>query len=179
MARNSLPDRGYVSERLIYSPDTGLFHWRERHPTATLHGRMLNTWNSAWAGQVAGTPHSHGYVSIIIDYGKYRAHRLAWLLVYGEPVPDMLDHIDGNPANNRIANLRPASMSENIANARTRYNTRSGVKGVRLHACGKYDARITVHGKHHYLGLFATLEEAAAARRDAAHRLHGAFARHD
>lgn len=91
----------------------------------------------------------------------------------------MIDHIDGDPRNNRITNLRSVSMSENLANQKLRSDSSTMVKGVRLHGWGSYSARITFRGRTHHLGSFATLEEATAARREAAERLHGEFARHE
>jgi hypothetical protein len=97
--------------------------------------------------------------------------------VCGEPVPDTIDHRDGDQLNNRIANLRAASVADNRANSRMPRNSQRQVKGVYF-ADGGYQAAITRHGKQYWLGRFATLEEASAARQAAAERLHGSFSRH-
>jgi hypothetical protein len=107
------------------------------------------------------------------------AHRLAWLLVHEDDPVSGIDHIDGDPLNNRIKNLRLATQSQQRFNARPRTHSRTGIKGVTLNGDRRgYDARITIEGKTQYLGYFRTIEDAAKARREAAERLHGEFVRH-
>jgi hypothetical protein len=127
---------------------------------------------------MAGTPMRIGYLYIGIDYQQHYAHRLAWLIAYGEPVPTQIDHIDGDRANNRTTNLRPVNHADNAANAKPHRGSITGVKGVRPHHSGAFQAYIARNGKFYVLGNFATLEEAEAVRRSAAERLHGKFARH-
>lgn len=107
------------------------------------------------------------------------AHRVAWSLMHGGDEPDMIDHIDGNKLNNRISNLRAATRGDNLANSRLRADNTTGGKGITKRPRGTYVVRIAHQGKRHHIGSFATIEEAAAARREAAIRLHGAFARHE
>ena len=96
-------------------------------------------------------------------------------------VPDgmKVDHVDGNGLNNRRANLRQASHSQNICNQRRRADNRSGFKGVSpsRRTSRKWMARITVEGQRKRLGYFDTPEEAHAAYVEASRRLHGNFAR--
>lgn len=179
MAILTLPERDYLRDALDYDPAHGEFWWRirprEHFPTA----RQSNIWNSRHAGNHAGTVHPlYRYRIIRLDKINYRAHRLAFLLVYGEPVPDELDHIDGDRLNNRIDNLRSATRSQNNANANPRAS-RSGTKGVFKFHDGRWRASVVHNGRNHYLGTFSTLEEASEARRIAAERIHGQFARHD
>ena len=90
-----------------------------------------------------------------------------------------LDHINGRRDDNREENLREATQSENMANVPRAKNNKSGAKGVSWHAMGrKWQVHIQKSRKTYYLGLFNTLEEAAAAYREAAQRLHGVFAKH-
>jgi hypothetical protein len=106
----------------------------------------------------------------------YRAHRLAWLYVHGEWPRKLIDHIDGDGLNNRIANLRLASAAENIINRVAQSNNASGIKGVSWHkASQKYQAVIHKDRRQIYLGLFATAEEASAAYTRASFEQHGAF----
>jgi hypothetical protein len=170
MARKRLPPREYIQTRLDYDPETGAFQWRPREES-------LKTWNTRFARRPAGSVQK-GYLMIVIDYHRYFAHRIAWLIIHGRPVPDEIDHIDHDPLNNRINNLRAARHGDNGANAKRRSDNQTGVKGVGLWY-GKYRARIRRDGKEYVIGCFATLEEAAAARRQAADRLHGTFVRHD
>ena len=160
MAPKTLPDRELARQLLDYNPATGVF----TRPN----------------GQVTGEVTYRGYIRIKVARGRYLAHRLAWLLAYGEPVPTNLDHIDGNRANNRIANLRAATGSQNCANGKKRMTNRSGVKGVYFDkSIGKYRVYIYINGRRTHYGTFKTLIEAAACRIEAAEKLHGDFARHE
>jgi hypothetical protein len=163
----------FVRSILDYDPTTGLFRWRRRENVA-------RQWNTKYAGTIAGTPARTGHIKIQI--GKrchYPAHVLAWLLVHGEWRPDQLDHSDGNPANNRIPNLRIANHSENACNKARQKNNKSGVAGVSFHPeSGKWRARINKGGKKAFDGLFDTVEEAAGALNEALIKIHGPFRRH-
>lgn len=91
---------------------------------------------------------------------------------------EVVDHIDGNPLNNRRSNLRIATIAENSANCKKSVRNTSGFKGVTLHKkSGKWQSCIKSGGKSHYLGLFNNPEEAFTAYKQAAIRLHGEFAR--
>jgi hypothetical protein len=113
------------------------------------------------AGDVAGFPGGKGYWQIRIGGTAYYGHRLAWLYVHGGWPCGALDHIDGNRRNNRIENLRLATISQNAANQRKRNGKSSAFKGVSWHAArGKWSAHIRINGKSKYLGQFDTEEEA-------------------
>jgi hypothetical protein len=154
--------RSELQEALDYDPETGQFFWKERR-------------GSAVAGQQAGCLSVNG--CRVIRFGKklHTAHRLAWLYVHGE-WPQEIDHRNGDPSDNRIANLRPCSHAENTRNVKMHRDTASGMKGV-YRDKKKWVSRIYVAGKDHFLGTFATREEAAAAYDEAARELHGEFAR--
>jgi len=103
---------------------------------------------------------------------------LAWLFVHGFDPPQQIDHINGIRDDNRIANLRLATVAENSQNVGKQSNNKSGFKGVHWHARGKkFRAQIMANGKSKSLGLFHTAAEAAAAYDIAAAELHGEFAR--
>ena len=181
MATKTLPDAAWLRECLNYDPDTGLFVWRERPPHHFTRSYEYKRWNTRYAGKRAehGDGSRHDYLRVSFGGSAFKAHRLAWLLVHGEPIPDLIDHIDGSPHNNRISNLRAVSNSENKMNARVRADNASGIKGVvLLKIRPRYIAYITVRGRIHHLGTFATMEDAANARREAAERLHGEFVHH-
>ena len=153
-----------LKERLDYCPETGVFTRR------TNSGR----WK---VGQRAGAINAAGYVTISIDGKAYYGHRLAWLWVNGEAPRHEVDHIDGNPTNNRIFNLREATSSQNSQNTRRRSDNTHG-KGVVFHHHKRkpYQARIGLNGSTRSLGYFPTAEEARRAYQDAAASFFGEFA---
>ena len=176
----TLPCAIYLRERLDYNPETGVFIWRSRPLEHFPNAALCGTWNTRYAGKPAGFRHGKGYRQISVDDIKYMTHRIAWAMEHDGPMPQDIDHIDGDRANNRIANLRAATRSENLANAMIARHNTSGAKGVHFNRYwGKFEAHITHHYKYYHLGKFDTLEQAAAARRKAAERLHGKFARHE
>ena len=178
MALKMLPDREYVRECLDYDPDRGIFQWCIRPVHHFRSAREHVRWNTRYAGAFAGSARTDGYLAIYINRSRFMAHRLAWLMTYGEPVPLMIDHIDGHEWNNRIANLRLADYPGNLANQRVHRNSTTGVKGVfRIKLTGRFVAIVMENRRRHHIGTFDTIEEAATARREAAERLHGEFAR--
>jgi hypothetical protein len=154
-----------VRQALKYDAGTGVFTWRI--------GRQ-----GAAAGSVAGCVDIYGYRIIGMDRRGYRAHRLAWLYAYGHWPTAEIDHIDGDRLNNRIANLREATRSENQRNVGVTRSNTSGFKGVYWYPRDrKWQAKIMLGGKSKHLGLFDSPDLAHAAYCEAAGRIHGDFAR--
>jgi hypothetical protein len=125
----------------------------------------------------AGTVDSQGYRQICIDYKLYRAHRLVYLMFNGF-VPEFLDHIDGNPSNNKIENLREATQQENQRNKGPQLRNKTGVKNVSKRK-NKYRVGFTFEGKHIHGGYYDTIEEAAEVAKIKRQQLHKEFARHE
>lgn len=163
-----------LRQLLDYNPETGVLMWRAR-PEYT--GKRA-AWNVKYAGQVAGSSRADGYVCIRIEKKSFLAHRIAWALSHNCWPEQDIDHRDGNPANNRLCNLRAATHAQNLCNARRPSRNASGFKGVSFFTRrGRYRAYISVEGKPRHLGYFDTAEAAHAAYTAAAHQFHGEFAR--
>lgn len=154
-----------LREVFDYSPDTGLFVWRQAPSSRVKIGTI--------AGRV-----SHGYRHIALDGKRYAAHRLAWFYVHGVWPKDDMDHINGEKDDNRLANLREATTSQNMANARLSSHNTSGFKGVSW-KCGtnKWNAKISHNGVTYHIGYFTTREAAHEAYVIKARELFGEFAR--
>lgn len=123
-------------------------------------------------GVEAGSIDKYGYRMIVIDGFVYPAHRLAWYIYYGEWPTKQVDHINMKPLDNRIENLRLASMTQQRANQRVRSDSISGLKGVKFQG-KRWGARI----KGINLGIFDTPEAAHEAYKAAALVHFGEFAR--
>ena len=128
-------------------------------------------------GDEAGCVRRSGYVIITINQKSYQAHRLIYLMHYGD-TPKMVDHIDNNPRNNRIENLRAATTHTNQYNTKLSERNTSGVKNVCWHK-GKHRwmVKIKANGTFHYLGYYKDLESAKLKASEARQLLHKEFAR--
>jgi hypothetical protein len=157
----------YVRSILDYEPETGIFRWK-----VSLARRNK-------IGDIAGSIDQNGYRKMGIHNREYYAHRLAWLIMRSEWPPKEIDHLHGDPSDNRWEKLRTATSSQNITN-RSAKAGRSGYRGVSWAVTSnKWMAKITVNRRQKYLGIFNTPEEAHEAYRKAAAELHGNFAKHN
>jgi len=127
-------------------------------------------------GEIATYRHRKGYLVVRFEDREYKAHRVIWLMKTGEE-PDEVDHINHIRDDNRWSNLRNVSSREQQLNMSLHKNNKSGVQGVRQLASGRFNAFIMVNRKHINLGTFDSLEEAAAARKEA-HKRYGFHANH-
>ena len=152
-----------LKELFLYSKETGLITRRVRS------GKSIK-------GSIAGTLLDSGYINIQIDKKLYRAHRLAWLYVYGVwPIND-IDHINHVRSDNRIENLRDVTRSENLRNCSQSRGV--GVLGVNWYKpYGMYRARIRSNNKEVNLGYFNDKFEAICARKSAQNK-YGYHANH-
>lgn len=126
----------------------------------------------------AGENCRNGYRKVEVLGKDCLEHRVIWKMFYGIDPASSIDHRDGNKSNNRIENLRIATVSENNRNVGISSTNRSGVKGVSWDAGKKrWRASIQMQGTTKNLGNFRTIEEAACARRKAAAVVYGEFSR--
>jgi hypothetical protein len=127
----------------------------------------------------AGTVNSNEYVVVTINGKKHMAHRIIWEMHGRESAP-MIDHVNGNTADNRIENLRAADNSKNQMNSKLRTDNSSGIKGVSW--CSTYKrwvGQVWENGHCHKIGRFKSKEECAAAVAAAREIIHGEFARQE
>lgn len=152
-----------LKQWLHYDPLTGVFTWLKANS------------NRVFVGRVAGSVRKNtGYVMIHINKKFYYGHRLAWLYVHGYFPASYMDHIDGNPNNNRIENLREATPTQNNWNRRVSPKSTTGLKGVWRVKSG-FAAYIATGSKRKSLGIFDTPEEAHQAYLRAAAKSRGEF----
>ena len=132
---------------LNYNDKTGIFTWKNSE------SRKIRV------GSIAGCFDKDKYIQIRINNRSYRAHRLAWLYVYGELPLGQIDHIDGNPSNNAIENLRIVSPRENNQNRKEHRNGHLVGTTYNKNA-KKWQAQISINGKNISLGYYDTQKQA-------------------
>lgn len=150
---------------LRYEPETGRLFWKRRPREMFPTDQSWKAWNTRFAEKEALTARSRGYRVGAIDYVMVKAHRVAWAIHHGE-WPIVIDHINGDPADNRISNLRNISQAENLKNLGIRSDNKTGFSGIGF-ANGRWTAEIKVSGVKHWLGSFVDRDEAVFARREA------------
>ncbi len=173
--------RGFpLRELLDYDPETGKLVWRERRPEMFESHGSPKQWNDKFAGKEAFTARdSNGYLHGTLFRKSYRAHRIAWAIHYGAWPTGIIDHINGDPTDNRITNLRDVSQTENSRNSKLPKDNKSGRIGVHwVKKSRKWRAQITIKRRPMQLGDFEDLADAIAARelgeqRYGFHRNHG------
>ena len=152
-----------VREMFFYAD--GKLFWRKKTSRKTVVGNEAGTLCK-----------NDGYRQIMINRRIYGTHRLVHLYHHGW-IPEITDHINQNPTDNRIENLRNATRVENAYNCKLRSDNTSGVKGVTW--CKnkrKWLARLYADKRCVYLGRFADMQDAIAAVMLARTQYHGAFA---
>lgn len=165
--REAKLSRDKVASALHYDPDTGEFT-RVSGPKR---------------GKKAGYFNQKGRKRILIFGQVFLASRLAWLLYHGTWPEETVDHINGDPSDDRIVNLRLASESEQQWNKSVNRNNASSVKGVSFNkrraeaGLPPWEAYITIFYKRDHLGYFASLDEATQARQEAEMAYHGSYTR--
>jgi len=161
----------HIKKHLSYEPNTGKVFWKISPNNRIKEGQ-----------EVACKDGQRGQITVTFE-GKsknYRLHRVAWLLHYGSWPKGCLDHVNNNPSDNRIENLRECSHSDNMKNQKVRRDSSTGYKGVCYRPSksgGFYTAQIYYNNKLRYIGSYKTAEQAASAYDEAAILLHKEFAK--
>lgn len=123
-------------------------------------------------GAKVGGDDGHGYLMCMVLGHKFKVHQVVWALHNGCLSDMPLDHIDRNPLNNKIENLRKATDEQNSQNLVASLNPNAG---LRFEPNGKISAYASKKNKKIYLGRFDTVEEARAAYRGASKAIKGEF----
>lgn len=172
MATRILPTPEELRQLLRYDPESGKLYWLPRpvemfanEPQITPEARC-RAWNTSWANKEAFTASRDlGYKVGAIFGTNFRAHRVAWAIYYGEWPQGEIDHIDGDPSNNQIANLRVTDRTGNSRNLKRNATNTSGCGGVSYdERRGLWKAYIWVDGKQKFLGRFKHKFDAVLAR---------------
>ncbi len=147
------PTQEWVRDLFTYI--NGRLHWKRHTKFRSLDGMpagSLNTW---------------GYLSFVIDRRRYSHSRLVYIYHFGPLGRDLyVDHINNNPADDRIENLRPATAQQNIWNRRRASTANNRYRGVRYdstHTTKPWRVSLKTPTESIYVGRFATDGEAAFA----------------
>jgi hypothetical protein len=173
MTKSNILPVEFLCKILRYDAESGTLYWLKRPEDFFQHGvqtskHISERWNKKWAGKPAGTLYDTGYVRIQWRPNGVRthlaAHRVAWAIYYGRNPIGEIDHINGNRADNRIANLREVTRTENNRNKTKRKDKASGATGVYLTPSGNWRAIIGSGEKNIDLGTFSERFDAVLAR---------------
>ena len=139
----------------------GRLFWNARVRGRFATTRAYRSWNSRYAGTLAGRG-VRGYWDITLLGRKWGVHRVIWVMHHGV-WPSYIDHIDGNPSNNLLDNLRSVTHRENLRNCRRRKENKTGISGVRH--ISKTTWSVSINGS--YIGYFDNFFDACCARKSA------------
>jgi len=150
----------------LFEYKDGVLYWRER-PKASRKPK---------GDMEAGTASGHGYKKLVYQQQKYYTHQVIFLMQHGQ-IPEVVDHIDGNTANNKIENLRASTKSLNACNSKLASNSTSGHKGVVWSgACNKWIAKLQFQKRQIHLGVFEDFDLACLVADEARVLYHGEHA---
>lgn len=159
-------DPNITAEELIkavcYDPETGIFTRKKTRSRSSV-------------GSILGIKNAKGYLRFdVLGHKNMRAHRLAWFYCCGRWPLGILDHINGDPSDNRIANLREASPEQSMQHRRPTAPNKLGYRGVYAKGSG-FVGRVEAFGRTYRTRQFSTPREAHEAREAMAKELHREF----
>tara|TARA_R100000951_G_scaffold65450_1_gene55245 strand:+ start:385 stop:927 length:543 start_codon:yes stop_codon:yes gene_type:complete len=160
-----------AKELIKYDPETGDLFWLPRNETHIKRPSSLKTWNTRYSNKKITTVDSKGYLFCSIFGKQYRAHRIAWLIYYGE-WPNIIDHINGIRTDNRIVNMRSVNVHENSLNRGINSKNKSGVFGVYFNTKKSlWCAQMKFNGNTYHLGSSKDFFEAVCLRKSEERKL--------
>lgn len=177
------PDAEYLRECFGYDPDTGVLTWRERPLSHFPTDAFCDAFNRRWAGRSAGAVARQKYgsvrVLVKVNCASFQCARLVWTLQTGKTVFGVIDHIDGDATNNRWANLREVTTTQNGQNRTHKSKSEGGFVGVNLcRRTGKWRAGVTLNKKFVWLGHYEKHSDAVDKVMSFKREHFGEFARH-
>lgn len=136
--------------------------------------------NTKFVGKIAlGGLRPDGYRTIAINNIQYMYHRIVWVYFNGAiPEGYSIDHIDGDPTNNDLSNLRLVTTDQNIMNKVAQSNNGQGIKNVHA-GNGKYVVKVRKNGTVYHFGSYDDLSIAKEVAVVARIKIHGDYARAD
>jgi hypothetical protein len=151
-----------VTAHHLFEYKDGVLYWK-------------NAQRPSFNGKEAGYDNGSGYKKVSI-YGKqYYVHRIIYLMQHGV-MPKLIDHIDGNPSNNAIENLRETDSSTNNFNSAYKDKNKSGYRNVFYNKDrGKWTIYITINKKTKFFGSYDDVELAGLVADEARRKYHGEF----
>jgi|SRR5690554_317554 len=178
-------DAEFFKKYIDYDPDLGTFTYKPRSEEEFPTNSEFKRWNNRYAGQPAGgyyvRPDGYEMLRMRVCWGRYVGSRVAAVICGMFPNyddPRHIDHIDGDPKNNRLSNLRAVDNAINSKNRKMRSDNTTGVTGVqRSKGKWRWKARIADNENDITLGHFDDFFEAVCVRRSAEIRL-GYTSRH-
>lgn len=172
-------DTETLRKLIRYEPETGKLYWLPRPESMFKEARLMRRWNTRYANTEAlAFRRPDGYLDGHLLEKRYKAHRVCWALYHGHWPSIEIDHINGNPSDNRIVNLREANKSQNSSNRRSVQNSSSRYLGVYWHSRDtRWVAAIYKERRIRHLGYFKSEVDAAMAYDAVAKSLHGRYAK--
>lgn len=154
-----------LKEKLRYDPETGVLVW------------AVKVANHIPAGREIVHVDREGYMRLYIRNNKLFAHRVAWAIHHNSWPEGVIDHKNGVRTDNRLCNLRNATLQDNRHNRIDRPIGASGYIGVNCCKGGqRWSTQIRLAKVTHYLGRFDDPISAAIAYDRALTYFHGEFA---
>lgn len=143
-----------IRECISNEPESGILWWAKKPKRNIIENTRVKTF----------IRRGYEYTTILGVF--IRVHRIIWLIHNGSWPLLNIDHINGNPLDNRLSNLRDVSQKINAQNVRRMKNNPHGLMGVTIKK-GRikrpWRAQIRVDGRFVFLGAFKTKEEAYSA----------------
>lgn len=164
-------DIKYLNECFDCDFATGTLTWKHRPLEHFSTIARCKSWNNRYEGKKAGSQRKDKYKRVGICDTDYLIHRVVYMMYTQKELHLDIDHIDGDPSNNSISNLREVTHSQNLSNQKRNSKNTSGYTGVYLNRYGKWCAQMKHKQKTWHLGSFEDINHAVSARKAEEKRL--------